>query len=131
MFDGELMFSRGQSVSGSSDSVNILHVERDIGAGTPMYLEFVTPPVTGTGSVKVTIMHGNLENMSDATTHVEYTIDNEMLRRGGAVFCGPIPPWTKKYLRAKYDVSGAVTGLKVTSGITTSAQTAYPQGRRN
>lgn len=131
MFDGELMFSNKQDVAGPIDSENILHVERDIGAGTPMYLEVVSPPVIGAGTVKVTVMNGNLEDMSDAAPHVEYNIDNETLLRGGAVLCAPIPPWTKKYLRAKYAITGTVANLKITAGVTTSAQTAWPQGRRD
>ncbi len=126
MFDGETMFSNKQDVTGTVVSDNILHVQRDIGGGTPLYLEVDCPPVAG-ATLTVNIQHGDLEDMSDAATCDTHVVDPDALTRGGCVLCAPLTAWNRKYLRLSYTATG---NLSITAGITTSRQTADPQGRK-
>ncbi len=126
MFDGETMFSNKQAVSGTANSDNILHVQRDIGGGRQLYLEVDCPPAAG-AALTVTLQHGDLEDMSDAATLDTHVVDPDALARGGCVLCAPLTAWNRKYLRLSYTATGSLT---ITAGVTTSRQTAYPQGRK-
>ncbi len=129
MFDAQLLFSYKQNPGSGGDSTNILALGREVAAGTPLYLEVVTPPVTGGGSMTVAIVESDTEDFSTNDTLVTYTVAAEALAKGGTVHCAAIPPWTRGFLKLTYAVTGTATGLSVTAGLTTSSQTAHPQGR--
>ena len=124
MYDGELMFSNRQAVAATAVSTNVLDVERDIGAGTPLYLDVDSPPASGTGTLTVEVQHADNEAMTGATVHVSYRVPGANIPKGGAILCAALPPGNKKFLRLNYNIGGTVTGLVLSAGVTTSRQTA-------
>jgi hypothetical protein len=126
MFDKEVLFSDKQAVSGADVSDNILSLGADAGGGTPLYLEVVAPPTTG--SLTVTVNSADDEAMTSPVALAQYAINPDALARGGCVLSAPLPPWSKPFMRIAY--GGSPSGAVITAGLTTSPQSGMPQGYR-
>ena len=124
------------STAFSTDTID-LSVARDVGEGTPLYMNFaVTTAFTGSGSVKfevVTSANANLSSpdvigSSDAiTAGTTLTLGKNVVVRINPDMGG----LGKRYLGARYTISGTVGAGKVTADVVETigdGQKSYASG---
>ena len=105
----------------STDKIDLV-VARDIGQGTPLYMNFaVTTAFTGSGTVKFEVLASAAEDLgtptvigsSDAFVGTTLTLGKNVVVRINPDMGG----LGKRYLGARYTVSGTVGAGKVTADV--------------
>ena len=105
----------------STDTIDLV-VARDMGEGTPLYMNFaVTTAMTGGTSIKfevITSANANLSSptvigSSDAITTANLTLGKNVVVRLNPEIAGK----GARYLGARYTVSGTYNGGKITADI--------------
>ena len=122
--DKLLRVSEDQAVTStavSTDTIDLV-VARDMGEGTPLYMNFaVTTAMTGGTSIKfevITSANANLSSptvigSSDAITTANLTLGKNVVVRLNPEIAGK----GQRYLGARYTVSGTYNGGKITADI--------------
>ena len=122
--DKLLRVSEDQAVTStavSTDTIDLV-VARDMGEGTPLYMNFaVTTAMTGGTSIKfevITSANANLSSptvigSSDAITTANLTLGKNVVVRLNPEIAGK----GARYLGARYTVSGTYNGGKITADI--------------
>ena len=119
----------------STDKIDLV-VARDIGQGTPLYMNFaVTTAFTGSGTVKFEVLASAAEDLgtptvigsSDAFVGTTLTLGKNVVVRINPDMGG----LGKRYLGARYTVSGTVGAGKVTADVVETigdGQKSYASG---
>ena len=119
----------------SASSIDLV-VARDIGQGTPLYMNFaVTTAFTGSGTVKFEVISSANENLSspdvigssDAITGTDLTLGKNVVVRINPDMGG----LGKRYFGARYTVTSTVGAGKVTADVVETigdGQKSYASG---
>lgn len=128
IMDKQVMFSEGQSVSGTMGATNIVDLGPvQMGASGIRFFVSGDPGVSGGGTITVKLL------TSDKTTSAT-TLENQVsvcdflliaadLAKGGKMVDACLPARTKRFLKVDYVVSGTVTGAKLTAGLVLDTET--------
>lgn len=122
--DKLLRVSEDQAVTStavSTDTIDLV-VARDMGEGTPLYMNFaVTTAMTGGTSIKFEVITSASANLgsptvigsSDAITTANLTLGKNIVVRLNPEIAGK----GQRYLGARYTVSGTYNGGKITADV--------------
>lgn len=122
-FDAQLRPSHAQSLAGtgtivSTDSVDLLSNNRNLGRGQPMRaIALAVTGFTGGASVQVQVIESDNSNLSSPTVIATGpTVPLASLGVGSVVYEGPMPNNKKRYLGFQYVLTGTFTAGAITSG---------------
>lgn len=130
IFDKELMFSEQQELAASADATNILDIgPAKVGASNLRLVLALAPGASGSGLLNVELKTadavtsgGDLDSGSSRSL-ASYTVTGSAAAKGGIVVDACLPASTARYLKARYNISGSITGLVATSGLVLDCET--------
>ena len=138
IIDRFLQVSAGQAVTASAASTDVIdagstknaNIGRDIGAGTPLFMEFdVLTTATAAGAATVTFsVQDSADNSSFADVVATKAVPLAELTAGKQFFL-PLPPGMRRYVRAYFTVgTGPLTAGSFNAQLVDGAnyQRAYP-----
>jgi len=128
ILDNELVFSKGQSITGTAVSTNAINAKAaGVGAGrqVPVYL-VVDEDFNNLTSLDFELQESSDDGSSDAYSAVlSKSIVLANLKAGNRLYLFDIPPGTEQYLRMNYVVTGSNPSAgKVSTGLVLDLQTA-------
>lgn len=139
LLDALNRFSDKQAVSATADSDNIVDLGTDRDLAVYSALEVVAIPCTedgadieGEGTLSVGVETSETEDFAESSVLIQSAeISVEELNKGPLGI--KLPYGGKRFLRLKYTVSGTITGLLITSGLTiaTPHDIHYPRAMHN
>jgi hypothetical protein len=139
ILDKEQMLSDNQAVTGSQASSNVIDLGavRDIGAGEPLEMLFVSPVAAQSAGASTLVIALETDTQPSFATKVTLAqsavIPKAAIAAGAELWRPKLPAGVQRYLRAFYTVGTAdLTAGTITSGILLDRRVlAHPPSRLN